>query len=76
MSSRSGLPRMWFSARAVSVNGKSSALRRFGRGGNALGRVLERVDPVLGVVVLDRAADRAGLGGGVIAGRRPPASGP
>ena len=44
MSSRSGLPRMWFSARAVSVNGNRAPRRLDGRG-DPLDGVSELVDP-------------------------------
>ena len=59
MSSRSGLPRMWFSARAVRVNGKSSPRARLGGRRDPLRGEAGLVEAVVGVVVLDRAADRA-----------------
>ena len=62
VSSRSGLPRMWFSARAVKVNGKSRPARRLDRGGDPLGCLADLVDPPAGIKVLDRAAGRAGGG--------------
>ena len=74
VSSRSALRRRWFSARAVKVNGKSSALRRLGRGGDPLDRVAQLVDARIRIPVLDRASDRSRLGrsgdrpGGVLGG--------
>ena len=53
---------MWFPARAVSVNGKSSRLRRLDGGCDPLDRMREAVEPAVSVPVLDRAADCAGLG--------------
>jgi hypothetical protein len=56
----SGLPRMWFSARAVRVKGTSRACAGLHGRRHAPGGVLERVDPAARVVVLDRGADGAG----------------
>ena len=58
--------------------GKVEAARRLTRGGNSLGGALYPIDAVLGVVVLDRAADGARLGdpadrSGGILGTRPEA---
>ena len=62
VSSRSGLPRRWFSARAVSVNGNGSRAPPRPRPRFARLRGQGRRGAARRVPVLDRAADRAGLG--------------
>ena len=53
---------MWFSARAVNVNGPGEAARRFHGCRDALDGMRELVEVTGGIPVLDRTADGAGLG--------------
>ena len=76
MSSRSGLPRMWFSGPGGEHERPAEPACRLDRGGDALDRVRQLVQMARRVLVLDRAADGAGLepprhrDGGALRGRR------
>ena len=76
MSSRSGLPRMWFSARAVSVKGKLRLRAASTAAATRSTAWSSAYSSPRRVVVLDRAADRARPGGpddrgGGVLGRGP-----
>ena len=62
MSSRSGFPRMQILGSRRERERKAQTLGCLASGGHPLHRVVELVDPVLGVVILDRPTDGSCLG--------------
>ncbi len=63
VSARSGLPRRWFSARAVSVNGNGSSRAACAAAAMRWTEQLDRIQPPIrrAAAILDRTADQPGL---------------